>query len=252
MGQNSAMRIAAEFALLLALGIFLGFTGAYDTAREPVLARYAFWLVTVIAGGALGIAVEARLRGAIAHPWARAAAAAAVMTPPVAFLVFGAMVWLLGHEHAISPGFLLSLVLPVFVISFAAMALRMLVRRPAKRVVETQTIFAPPLPDAEAKFRSRLSVKRRAAKLLALEAYDHYVRVHTDAGEELLNLRFADAIEELSGAQGFRVHRSWWVSAPAIKAARWQRSSGEVQLEGGLTAPVSRRGASVLRAAGWL
>src|SRR6476660_2416969 len=39
-----------------------------------------------------------------------------------------------------------------------------------RRIVETRTIVIPPLPEAERAFRMRLSPKRRAARLIAIEA----------------------------------------------------------------------------------
>ena len=99
--------------------------------------------------------------------------------------------------------------------------------------------------------RLRLSAKRRAAKLIALEAEDHYVRVHTDAGSELISMRFSEAVEELALAHGFRLHRSWWVAADAIEAVRWRRGGGEARLIGGIAAPVSRSHAPALKDAGW-
>jgi DNA-binding LytR/AlgR family response regulator len=113
-------------------------------------------------------------------------------------------------------------------------------------------VVAPPLPEAEATFRRRLSAKRRAARLIAVEAEDHYLRVHTDAGDELLTARFAEALAELSGAHGYQTHRSWWVAADAIEKISWRRGSGEARLAGGLVAPVSRSHAPGLRQAGWL
>jgi hypothetical protein len=245
------MRIAAELGLFLVIGVFLGVIGPYGTAHEPMLANYTFWLTNIVGGGLIGIAIETALRRWIRNEWKRAVATAATMTPPVTILVFGAMIVVLGHDHHIASGVFLNLLWQVFVISLAVMVLRMLVRRPPKRIVESRTIIAPPLPDAEAKLRSRLSAKRRSARLFAIEAHDHYVLVHTDAGVELIGLRFSDAVAELAGAHGFRVHRSWWVSAEAIKAARWRRGSGEVELENGLVVPVSRSGAPALRTAGW-
>ena len=80
---------------------------------------------------------------------------------------------------------------------------------------------------------------------------DHYLRVHTDAGEELLTMRFADAVKELARAHGFQTHRSWWVAADAVESVRWRQGVGEARLAGGLTAPVSRTHAPTLKAAGW-
>ncbi|RYD87614.1 MAG: LytTR family transcriptional regulator, partial [Sphingomonadales bacterium] len=113
-------------------------------------------------------------------------------------------------------------------------------------------VIAPPLPEAEAAFRRRLSAKRRAARLIAIEADDHYLKVHTDEGVELVTMRFADALAELKGAHGFRLHRSWWAAGDAIEAVRWRRGgTGEALLAGGLTVPVSRSQAPALKAAGW-
>ncbi|HZZ33066.1 MAG TPA: LytTR family DNA-binding domain-containing protein, partial [Phenylobacterium sp.] len=112
---------------------------------------------------------------------------------------------------------------------------------------------AVPAPQTvgDAAFRLRLSARRREARLIAVEAEDHYLRVHTDAGAELVSARFADALAELDGAAGFQVHRSWWAAADAIEGVRWRRGRGELRLTGGLTAPVSRTYAARLKAAGW-
>ena len=251
-GQDGAIRPTLETIVLLAIGLFLGLIGPFGTASEPTIGRYLFWLLVIAAGGALGAAVEAGLRRRVANEWIRAVATAATITPPVTLLVFVAMIVVLGHDHAFFSAVTAALIGQVFVISLFVMVLRLLARRPSKPVVETRTIVAPPLPEAEARFRTRLSAKLRSARLLAVEAHDHYVRVHSDAGTELLTARFADVVAELSGAHGFRVHRSWWVSAAAIKSARWERARGELVLDGGKRVPISRSGAPLLRAAGWL
>lgn len=246
------MRWTSEILLFVVIGAFLGATGPYGTAGEPFPARLAFWLALILAGGCLGVAIETLLRPRLRAAAVRLLVTSLAMTPPIAVLVVMAMAVVFGHRHPLVPGFLLPLLWQVLVISLAVMGVRQLVHRPPERIVETRTIVAPPLPDAEAAFRARLSARRRAARLLALEAHDHFVRVHTDAGDELVSIRFSDAVAELDGAHGFRVHRSWWVAADAIRAARWRRGSGEVELENGLAVPVSRSGAPLLRAAGWL
>jgi hypothetical protein len=136
----------------------------------------------------------------------------------------------------------------VLVVALLLMTVRALAWR---RIVETRTIIVPPLPEAERAFRMRLSPKRRSARLIAVEAEDHYVRVHTDAGSELIAVRFSEAVEELGQAYGYRLHRSWWAAAEAIESVRWSRGSGEARLAGGLVAPVSRSYAPALKLAGW-
>jgi DNA-binding LytR/AlgR family response regulator len=192
------------------------------------------------------------LRGPIRDDWLRAFATSGLVTLPITALVLCAMIFMLGHRHGFFSKVTLSIILQVFVIAMFVELLRTLARRPSKPVVELRTIVAPPLPSAEEAFRKRLSARFRSARLIAIEAHDHYVRVHTDLGAELITARFADAMDDLSGVYGFRVHRSWWVAGSAIKSARWERAHGALELEGGLAVPISRSGAPLLRSAGWL
>ena len=85
-----------------------------------------------------------------------------------------------------------------------------------------------------------------------MEAEDHYLRVHTDAGDELIAARFSDALQELSGVKGFQTHRSWWVARAAIAGVVEDGRKLRLRLTGGLEAPVSRARVGVLRQDGWL
>ena len=88
-------------------------------------------------------------------------------------------------------------------------------------------------------------------EVLALQGEDHYVRVHTALGSELLLMRLTDAIEELGGLAGERVHRSWWVAREAVRTARPSGRRATLTLANGLEVPVSREATSRLRRAGW-
>jgi len=239
----------AELALLLAVGVFMGTIGPYGTGALPTGRLYVYWIAAIAGGGMIGVSVDETLGRRAGGFWPRLAVSAVLMTPPVTLLVM-----MLGHwlaDQWPTPGRYLGLLWQVLVISAPVMALRALAWRRPRTVVETRTIVVPPLPEAEAVFRRRLSARRRGARLIAIEAHDHYLRVHTDAGPELVTLRLADALAELAAAHGFRTHRSWWVAAEAIEAVRWRRGGGEARLAGGLTAPVSRTYAPALREAGW-
>jgi hypothetical protein len=54
-------------------------------------------------------------------------------------------------------------------------------------------------------------------ELVAVEAEDHYVQVHSTRGKELVYYRFRDALEELDGVPGLQIHRSAWVSRRHIQ-----------------------------------
>jgi hypothetical protein len=236
-------------ALLLATGAFMGTIGPFGTGAMPGGLAYVYWIAAIVGGGVIGVTVDETLGRRAGGFWPRLAVSSVLMTPAVTLLVLMLGYWLARQSLSLSR--YLGLLWQVLVISAPVMALRALAWRRPQTVVETRTIVAPPLPEAEAAFRRRLSAKRRGARLIAIEAHDHYLRVHTDGGAELVTLRFADALTELACAHGFRTHRSWWVAADAIEAVRWRRGAGEARLVGGLGAPISRTHAPALREAGW-
>jgi hypothetical protein len=242
-------RGTAELALFAAMGLFMAVIGPFGTDAAPVERLYPYWLICIVGGGAIGILADRLLMRFVPQRWPRVLASAAVMTPFVAMLVIAANVALMRGRFSVA--IYLPLLWSVFVVSLPVMAVRALAWRPARTLVETRLLVAPPLPEAEAVFRRRLSAKRRTARLIAIEAEDHYLRVHTDAGAELITARLADALDELALAHGFRTHRSWWVAAEAIQSVRWRRGAGEALLTGEIVAPVSRSNAVVLKAAGW-
>ena len=245
--------LAVELALFLALGLLMAALGPYDTYQLPTDIRFAYWSICMVGGGLIGIVIDGALEGRIPDLRLRIGASVAAMTLPVTLLVFTTGL-AFGLQEAGWPSFLL-LLWQVFVIALPVMGVRALLRKKPKAVVqtvvETRTIVEPPLPDAAIAFRRRLSARRRAARLFAVEAHDHYLRVHTSEGTELLTMRFADAMAELAGVHGLQVHRSWWVAADAIEAVNWRRGGGEARLAGDVAAPVSRTYAPALRELGW-
>jgi hypothetical protein len=246
---TTARRWGIDLALLVAMGVLMGFLGPFDTDRLPPVERYAYWMICAVGGGVIGVMADEGLSRRMAATWRRVAVVSVLMTPPVTLLVLATQGLLM--NQALTWSSYLGLLWQVWPIMLPLMLVRTLAWRRSPAQVETRTIIAAPLPEAEAAFRRRLSAKRRGARLLAIEAHDHYLKVHTDAGAELITLRFADALEELAHAHGWRVHRSWWVAADAVESVRWRRGAGEVRLLGGLVAPVSRTHAPVLKQAGW-
>ena len=71
--------------------------------------------------------------------------------------------------------------------------------------------------ELERLFLKRLSHKHHQASLLAIKSEDHYLRIYTSIGEELILMRLSDAVESLAGADGMQTHRSWWVARHTIK-----------------------------------
>ena len=108
------------------------------------------------------------------------------------------------------------------------------------------------LPGAKpARFIDRLPFKLRGAAIRAVSSEDHYLRIHTDRGSDLILMRLSDALTELEGLEGAQTHRSWWVAKDAVRDVSRGDGRATLTLEGGVEAPVSRRYAKALRDAGW-
>jgi hypothetical protein len=238
-------RFAADAALWTAVGVVMAVLGPFGSAERSLPDRLVYWLACMVGGGLIGVAIDTPVHRRFGHFWARLMIVSAAMTPPVTLLV-----GLMNHWTSGMPLTAANLATPwfqVFVVSFAAMCLRQLAwTRPAPGPAP-----AEPAPDPTGAFRLRLSARRRDAGLIAVEAEDHYLRVHNDEGDELITARFGDALAELAAAPGFRTHRSWWVAADAIENVRWLRGRGEARLKCGLVVPISRSQAAPLKAAGW-
>lgn len=97
---------------------------------------------------------------------------------------------------------------------------------------------------------ARLPRELQAAEVIALEAEEHYTKVHTAAGATLLLLRFSDAIAEMDPQPGLQVHRSFWISRQAVERVARSGRRTVIRMRGGLEVPVSRSFRLQVRAAG--
>jgi hypothetical protein len=244
--QSFRRRFVADLALFVASGLVMAVLGPFQTADRPFPERLIYWQACIVGGAMIGVAIDELVRRRARAFWPRLIAASVLMTAPVTLLVV-AVDHVMYDQGPPNPA-INGLAFQVFVVSFAVMTLRQLAW--AHSVAPAQAADAPGEDPLRA-FRQRLSAKRRAARLIAVEAEDHYLRVHTDAGDELITARFGDALSELAAAPGFQTHRSWWVAADAIEDVRWLRGRGEARLTCGLVVPISRGQAAPLKAAGW-
>lgn len=97
-----------------------------------------------------------------------------------------------------------------------------------------------PKTDPTQTFLQRLPVKFRTATLYAIASEDHYLRIYTSLGEDLILMRLADAERELTGADGLRVHRSWWIARAGVSDERKDSGRSFLILPSGTEVPVSR------------
>lgn len=234
------------FAVSAVAGVFLALLGAFGTSVVPIGIRIGYWAGLCLAGAVVGTAVSqviGRDGRADARPWLYGALTVVGVTLP-----FTVVVWLVseivfyGHPR---PGALTVYLGPVFIVTTAMTGLNFLVQR---QPVETH---AAPVGAPAPRFIDRLPAKLRGAELFAVEAEDHYLRLHTARGQDLILMRLSDAVAELEGIEGAQTHRSWWVAKSAVEGARRGDGRATLQLKGGVEAPVSRAYAKALREAGW-
>jgi DNA-binding LytR/AlgR family response regulator len=87
--------------------------------------------------------------------------------------------------------------------------------------------------------------------VLAVNSEDHYVRLYTDRTDQLVAMRFADALSALALEDGLQVHRRWWVATQAVESISKEGEGLQLRLRNGLKVPVSRSFAQQVRKA-WL
>jgi len=93
----------------------------------------------------------------------------------------------------------------------------------------------------------KLPSKLRGAQLIALKSEDHYLRVYTSAGDDLILMSMENAMTALSGYPGVRTHRSWWVALDQLPPTNGhEKLATEIHLSSGLKVPVSRRRAKLV------
>ncbi|WP_337847777.1 LytTR family DNA-binding domain-containing protein [Sphingomonas sp.] len=252
-------QILIELAVLGVIGIVLALIGPFGSFEASFGARLAYWVPLALAGyaiyrpiGAVADWIATRLALPAAPMWI---AATLIATVPMTMLVWAASC--AGRcRHPSSIDAALTWYGQVLVIG-GAVTLLLYIRGKGEAAASVDAppspaSFAPPAaPPPNARFLKRLS-PHLGVDLVALEMEDHYVRAHTLAGSELILMRLRDAIDELDGIDGSRVHRSWWVVRSAVRTVRREGRSVRLVLTNDVEAPVSRERVAALRAAGWL
>ena len=97
----------------------------------------------------------------------------------------------------------------------------------------------------------RVSLNRRGP-LVALSVEDHYVRVRTTNGEDMVLMRLADAIRETGDTPGAQVHRSHWAAFDHVVRVKKLGDRAVLEMQTGSEIPVSRSNMHKLKEAGLL
>lgn len=236
------------FGIAIAGGGLLALSGAFGSAEAPLWIRFAYWIPLMIAGGVWGHLCSLLVQRWIdldERPWLAVLALTLTISGPLSVIVWFVTGFFFNHERM--PLAALPYMLgPVATVTAAITAINVFLARAAP--VQTHAAVAGAAP---ARFLDRLPPKLRGATIRAVEGQDHYLRLHTDRGSDLILMRLSDALTELEGLEGAQTHRSWWVARDAVRDVERGDGRAVLTLEGGLTVPVSRRYARALRDAGW-
>lgn len=100
---------------------------------------------------------------------------------------------------------------------------------------ETPTQLQPPVPA----FIEKMT-KPIGREPWVIKAEQHYIRIYTEKGDELILYRFSDAIKGLEAFNGLQVHRSYWVAIEAIQSVTAQGNSLVLKMKNDIEVPVSR------------
>jgi hypothetical protein len=239
---------ARNLGIAAVVGVFLAFVGALNTGELPMAQRLIYWVPLMVVGGLFGQAMSmlvAKIPHARVNLWVFGAILSVAIAAPATFVVWGYTSLVVGTWMPVRA--LPMLFWSVLVMSGAMTALMILVDQPG-RVTHAPPAGAAPAP---VRFAERLPGKLKGAVIYAVSAEDHYLRLHTSKGSDLILMRLSDAIAELEGLEGAQTHRSWWVAKDAVESARRDGDKMVLTLKGGAEAPVSRPNVRPLREAGW-
>jgi len=241
------LRIVIEIAkfcgIVLGLGLLFAWLGVYNTGNLPFLQRTAFWTVTMAVGAGSSYLVVPYLWSERFEAWPgpfKIAAVAILVSFPVTVSLF-----VMNN----SP-FRLDIILIQFVYVLIISLIISTGMYVARTFEQSKAATDQPGEDPLERFMERLPVKFRTAELHAISSEDHYLRVHTSLGEEMILMRLADAVRELSGADGLQVHRSWWVAKQGVQDERRVDGRSLLVLPSGTEVPVSRSYRSKAKDAG--
>lgn len=266
------VKLTRAILVSLGLGVLFAFLGVYETSQFPFGVRIMFW------SGLIGLGFAS---SAFISPWVfdgplsgqptalQLVVAAALIALPVTagLLLIDAADGRMAAPRSWPVQYIYALTISLIMAVGGWVAERLTDQRaapppspglnaaqgdPAAADSGASDAASSPPSAAAVALSERLPVRLRTAAIHAVSAEDHYLRVHTSGGEELILLRLSDAIRELGGLDGLQVHRSWWVARQGVAEVKRDDGKLALKLKSGAEAPVSRTYARAVRDAGWV
>lgn len=223
---------------ILAFGAAFSVLGVYDTHELPAYMRYTFWTTTMFVGVISSVLAMPYIVNGILkdkHPFFHILCVSLLCSIPVTVVLtifnpsFGVSsplyFWGLQYFYVLLVSLVVGSILYPLLHMMGAIG---------------KTDEADDSVDSAAAFLQRLPSKYHTAELYAISSEDHYLRVYTNKGEDLILMRLADALKELSDARGLQVHRSWWVNEDSIVDSCIEDGRRFLTLKADIKVPVSR------------
>lgn len=235
------------------LGLILALVGPFGTYADLRLgARLFYWLSISILNGIQILFALALVRWLARGRWpiAAVATAAAVLASIPATIEVAALEYAFRQPMPRNP----LVFFPEVLLLTAAITVPIVLLRARLQAQEAALAAASqPVPGGPKGETLLKRIKPEAqGELLALQMEDHYLRIHTSAGNDLILHRLSDALAEVAGLDGRQVHRSYWVARSAVRGVEREGRRMVLVLKNGLKVPVSRANVAAIREAGWL
>jgi DNA-binding LytR/AlgR family response regulator len=238
-----------ELAVAVVAGCILGVLGPFGSYfNGPPPVRLAYW-VTALLFGSTVVAVARAMAAEVARrvpvpPVFIFTVATMLAAMPIAFVCHMVATSLWSGPIRQMSG--LTWYVETLIISAILTLVHYILAAPGAAAPARRTVAGAP-----GDFLARVP-PHLGRDLLALQMEDHYVRAHTRLGSALILIPLRQAVEELGGLPGLRIHRSWWVARHAVVGSMQDGRNVRLRLANGLFAPVSRGSVAAARAFGLL
>lgn len=262
-----ARKLAIDLAIMTMVGVFLAVIGPFGSIEEPLPVRLVTWLLFSYIGYAIyspmGYFVDrAHLALDLPKPplWLVATLVATVPMTVVIYLVqfVPRLPPMPPLEEALTSYFYVFVVGGAVTVLFHFIGPRADEVRAEKNGTADQSetasegqALSAPTNETNNPLFDQLPPEL-GSDVIALEMEDHYVRVHTALGSELVLMRLRDAMVHVAHIEGRQVHRSWWVARGAVEDVTREGRNVRLVLARKIEAPVSRAQVSELKDAGWI
>ena len=252
LGKALASRSFSSWVAATVLSALVGPFGTYGSM--PLMERAIYWGVligcAIVVARLIKAAALARLPGS---EFQRDLSSSVLIALTLGPMIWAANTFVFDVPEALLPS-LSKHMLVVFAISLVVLLVRLNFCDPVQNEVEESRVdeaTEPEPPAAELPILFERLPESLGHDLTRVSADGHYLEVVTTKGRGRILMRFSDAMTELAGSDGLRIHRSHWVALAAIARVEQLDRRVFVVLRDGTRWPVSQANLGALTDAGF-